>query len=100
MATNEDNKNNHQELKKPQAIMDEFDQTNQIDINNDNNKNNNNNNESFNDSNQTEINLDLIKNAQLSGRSFITNPSKFNQMEKTDNKINNLIQDMRKPQPK
>jgi len=94
MATNEDNKNNHQELKKP--IMDEFHQTNQMDINNDNN----NNNESFNNNNQTEINLDLIKNAQLSGRSFITNPSKFNQMEKTDNKINNLIQDMRKPQPK
>ena len=93
MATNEDN--HHQELKKPQAIMDEFHQTNQMEINN-----NNNNNESLNNNNQTEINLDLIKNAQLSGRSFITNPSKSNQMEKTDNKISNLIQDMRKPQPK
>ena len=29
MATNEDNKNHHEELKKPQAIMDEFYQTNQ-----------------------------------------------------------------------
>ena len=54
----------------------------------------------FNNNNQTEINHDLIKNNQFSGRSFITNPSKLNQMEKTDNKINNLIQDMRKPQPK
>ena len=46
---------------------------------------------------QRESNKNNADNGIISVRSFITNASKINQMEKTENKIKNSIQEMRKP---